>query len=124
MQLASWQSQVRKGAAELVVLNLLARAPRHGSAILDCVSGGIISEGTLYPLLARLEREGKISGRWVVEDHSRSPRKVYHVLRAGEEMLTAMNQFWHEFSQLVSASIEGELHVGLKLGSGTVPQRP
>jgi PadR family transcriptional regulator PadR len=108
MDISSWQSQLRKGAAELVVLSLLREGERYGLEILEQAggSGGVLSDGSLYPLLTRLEREGKLVARWAMGDDARIPRKYYRVSDEGEALIGEMQRLWHEFSAFVSGAIE------------------
>jgi PadR family transcriptional regulator PadR len=108
MDISSWQSQLRKGAAELVVLSLLKEGERYGLDILEQAggSGGVLSDGTLYPLLTRLEREGKLEARWAMADDARIPRKYYRLSDEGEALVGEMQRLWHEFSAFVSGAIE------------------
>jgi PadR family transcriptional regulator PadR len=105
MDVTGWQTQLRKGAAELVVLSLLKEQERYGLDILRHASGntGVLSDGTLYPLLTRLEREGKIIGRWALEDESRNPRKYYHLSAEGAALLVEMTRVWGDFAVFVSS---------------------
>jgi PadR family transcriptional regulator, regulatory protein PadR len=108
MDVGSWTIQLRKGAAELVVLSLLAGPERYGLELLDQAggSGGVLSDGTLYPLLNRLEREGKIVARWVMAEDAKVPRKYYRLSEQGEKMVGEMKRIWEEFSAFVSRAIE------------------
>ena len=108
MDVSSWQSQLRKGAAELVVLSLLAQGERYGVEILDAAggTGGVLSDGTLYPLLTRLEREGKVEARWAMVENAKIPRKYYRLTPDGEAMVAAMQPLWYEFSAFVTGAIE------------------
>src|SRR5438270_589076 len=108
MNVDSWQTQLRKGAAELVVLSLLRGRELYGLELLDRAggSGGILSDGTLYPLLARLEREGKLAGEWAMAEDARIPRKYYRLTAEGEALLAEMQRLWHEFSAFVTGAIE------------------
>jgi PadR family transcriptional regulator PadR len=108
MDIGSWQTQLRKGAAELVVLSLLSGGERYGLDILDSAggSGGVLSDGTLYPLLTRLERESKVEARWAMADGARIPRKYYRLTAEGKALLAEMQRTWHEFSAFVTGAIE------------------
>lgn len=108
MDIGSWQTQLRKGAAELVVLSLLQRRECYGLDILEHAggSGGVLSDGTLYPLLTRLKREGKIVARWAMAEDARAPRKYYRLSPEGEQMIREMKRVWQEFSAFVSAATE------------------
>ncbi|HYJ82736.1 MAG TPA: PadR family transcriptional regulator [Allosphingosinicella sp.] len=112
MDIGSWQSQLRKGAAELVVLSLLKKGERYGLDILEQAggSGGVLSDGTLYPLLTRLEREGKVEARWTMADDAKIPRKYYRLSGEGEALIGEMQRHWHEFSAFVSGAIEESRH--------------
>jgi PadR family transcriptional regulator PadR len=112
MNVDSWQSQLRKGAAELVVLSLLKQGDLYGGALLDRAggSGGIVSDGTLYPLLARLEREGKLSAEWAMAGDAKIPRKYYRLTAQGETLVAEMQRLWHDFSTFVTAAIEEKQH--------------
>lgn len=112
MDISSWQSQLRKGAAELVVLSLLKERERYGLDILEQAggSGGVLSDGTLYPLLTRLEREGKLEARWAMADDAKIPRKYYRLSDEGEALIGEMQRLWHEFSAFVSGAIEESRH--------------
>lgn len=107
MDIASWQTQLRKGAAELVVLSLLSGGERYGLDILEHAggSGGVLSDGTLYPLLTRLEREGKLEARWAMAEDAKVPRKYYRLSKDGEALIVEMQRVWFEFSAFVSGAI-------------------
>jgi PadR family transcriptional regulator PadR len=108
MDIISWQTQLRKGAAELVVLGLLKGGERYGLDILEHAggSGGVLSDGTLYPLLTRLEREGKVEARWAMAEDAKVPRKYYRLSKEGEALIAEMQRLWHEFSAFVTGAIE------------------
>jgi PadR family transcriptional regulator PadR len=108
MNVDSWQTQLRKGAAELVVLSLLKDRELYGIELLDRAggNGGILSDGTLYPLLARLEREGKLAGAWALPDDARIPRKYYRLTAEGEALVAQMQPLWRQFSAFVTGAIE------------------
>ena len=108
MDINSWQVQLRKGAAELVVLSLLRSGERYGLDILEQAggSGGVLSDGSLYPLLTRLEREGKVEARWAMADDAKIPRKYYRLTPEGEALVVEMLPVWQEFSAFVTGAIE------------------
>ena len=108
MEINSWQAQLRKGTAELVVMSLLANGPRYGLEILEQAggSGGVVSDGSIYPLLTRLEREGKVTATWVMAADAKIPRKYYRLTRVGAALVAEMQRIWSEFSTFVSNVIE------------------
>ena len=102
MDMTSWQAQLRKGAAELVVLATLAKGEAYGLQILDRANqaGEIVSDGALYPLRTRLEKAGKIVARWDMVEGT-NPRKYYRLTPEGEAMLGEMRRLWGGFRQMM-----------------------
>ena len=109
MNISTWKSQLRKGAAELVVLAVLRRSDHYGLQILEQVArldGLEISEGTIYPLLNRLQRDGKIESTWIDETGASHPRKYYRLTRDGARFLGEMESEWDSFSTSISKLLE------------------
>ena len=91
-----WDVQFRKGALEMAILALLNHEPRFGLQILQKLhefESLKITEGTLYPLLDRLKREGLIDSYWVQEGEFR-PRKYYRLSDRGIGKLNALRARW------------------------------
>ncbi|MCX7027778.1 MAG: PadR family transcriptional regulator [Spirochaetes bacterium] len=87
-----WKSQFRKGFLELCLLELLDAGGRsYGLAMMESLKAfGIeVSEGTLYPLLMRMTRDGSIAAIWETPDVGH-PRKYYHITEQGSALLIAM----------------------------------
>jgi len=107
MDISTWQSQLRKGAAELVIMSVVAGGERYGLQILEEANRGgeVVSEGALYPLLTRLEKDGKLTSRWVVED-APHPRKYYQLTKEGAEQLSAMREAWIAFRSAMTKVVE------------------
>src|SRR3954468_10593018 len=100
MDLAAWKAQIRKGAAELAVLATLDRGECYGVELLEQIHGvgGLeLSEGSIYPLLNRLQKEGKIRGRWVEDADAAHPRKYYQLTDEGRGLLAGMVAEWVQF---------------------------
>ncbi|HSJ14073.1 MAG TPA: PadR family transcriptional regulator [Longimicrobiales bacterium] len=79
---------------------ILERGERYGLEVLEeatRVPELGIAEGTVYPLLNRLEREGKLRSRWVSREDASHPRKYYSLTAEGAVMLAAMKEGWREF---------------------------
>lgn len=104
----SSQPQILKGLAELAVLSALADGPRYGVSILDRVrqeAGLAVAEGSIYPLLHRLERAGSVSAEWQLDgDHDR-PRKYYRLTPAGRTELQAAVEDWLRTSSALNAFV-------------------
>lgn len=110
MDIESWQSQLRKGATELVVLASLRTERAYGLGILEAVNakGPLLSEGGLYPLLARLEKSGRVAAKWELPDAGGNPRKYYQLTDAGRALLGDMRARWGEFRTTVDALLEDD----------------
>jgi transcriptional regulator len=99
--------ELKKGAADLLVLALLGERRRHGyelSRLIEQRSGGTLTLhlASLYTLLYRLERKGLIAGRWVEKPGERR-RRFYRLTPAGRALLGEEKQRWVEFVKAVSA---------------------
>lgn len=93
--------ELKKGSAELIILAIVAGAPRHGyeiSKLIEARSGGHLKfhVASLYPLLYRLEERGWIAGRWVEQPGVRR-RRCYALTDSGRRMLEQQRQTWHSF---------------------------
>lgn len=111
MDLVSWKTQLWKGAAELAVLAALERKERYGLEILQTLSGraGLeISEGTIYPLLQRLQKEGKVTARWIEEPGAGHPRKYYLLTADGTALLARMKDEWERFARGIDRVLQEE----------------
>lgn len=83
-----------------MILTIIERGERYGVEILEQVTGptGVeIADGTVYPLLNRLEREGKLRSRWVSDENASHPRKYYSLTVDGAAALRDMKEAWREF---------------------------
>lgn len=94
---SAWKSQLRKGTLELAVLLLLRRERRYGLELVELLNqaGLGISEGSIYPLLARLKSEKKVSTEWV-EEAAGHAHKYYELTARGRETCTALQAAWRE----------------------------
>lgn len=92
----NWTTQLRKGLLELSVLAALRQQRRYGYDLvqrLGRVPGLVIREGTVYPLLNRLKKEGLI--RSELEESPDGPaRKYYRLTRSGKTALNWMRVEW------------------------------
>lgn len=90
--------QLKKGVIEILILSLLSREKMYGYQLiqeLDSKSNGVfrMKEGTLYPVLYRLEDSGYIESCWEQDNEKRSvPRKYYMITGAGLNALENMKQ--------------------------------
>jgi PadR family transcriptional regulator PadR len=96
-------AQLRRGTLEYCVLALLSEGERYGFDLvreLSEVDGMVTSEGTIYPLLSRLRRDGLVTTSWQ-ESNSGPPRRYYKLSPAGEKALASFTQEWSRFRDAV-----------------------
>jgi DNA-binding PadR family transcriptional regulator len=100
-------SELRRGALVLAVLARL-REPQYGYSLRQALAeGGLpIEEGTLYPLLRRLESQGLLTSSWATE-HA-PPRRYYRLSAEGEQALAAMTAAWREQVRALNGFLETE----------------
>jgi PadR family transcriptional regulator, regulatory protein PadR len=92
----NWSTQLRKGMLEFCILNAIRGTSLYGYDIvrtLRGIEGLVISEGTIYPILSRLKREGLV-GTTLRESSEGPARKYYALTENGEAMLNKMNAYW------------------------------
>ena len=89
------KSQMRKGMLEYCVLLLLRRQPSYANDIINQLKDAdlIVVEGTLYPLLTRLKKDGLLSYEWR-ESIQGPPRKYYALTDEGSTALRSMDETW------------------------------
>ena len=88
---------IRKGLLELVVLKIIASKKVYAADILKKMNETEFNtqEGTLYPLLSRMRREGMVDYEWV-ESESGPPRKYYLLTAKGKQQLKNTMQYWKQ----------------------------
>ena len=98
-----WMTQARRGLIELCILTLVGQAARYGSTRHDPCSLAAVGgeQGTLYPLLRRLEKEQVISAQWQ-ESAAGPPRKYYTLTAAGDQRRDALAVEWIQLTQAVT----------------------
>jgi PadR family transcriptional regulator len=74
---------------------------------LSDVDGMVASEGTIYPLLSRLRRDGLVESMWR-ESAEGPPRRYYHLTDAGRAALAGFAREWSRFRDAVDHFMEGE----------------
>jgi PadR family transcriptional regulator PadR len=98
-------SQLRRGALEYCVLALLAREERYAFDIvrtLGQIDGMVTAEGTLYPLLSRLRKDGRVTTSWR-DSEAGPPRKYYAITAEGRRALADFVAEWTRFREAVEA---------------------
>jgi PadR family transcriptional regulator, regulatory protein PadR len=102
-------AQLRRGTLEYCVLALLRSEDRYAFDLvrdLALVDGMVTSEGTIYPLLARLRRDDMVATTWE-ESPSGPPRRYYRLTPKGRAALAAFTEEWERFRDAVDQLIGG-----------------
>jgi DNA-binding PadR family transcriptional regulator len=99
-----------KGHLDTLVLASLSRGPTHGYGLIGRLrelSDGAFDfpEGTIYPVLHRLERAGKLASSW--SEGTGRARRVYALTPAGEAALADGRAQWERFARTVAAVLGG-----------------
>jgi PadR family transcriptional regulator, regulatory protein PadR len=110
---AALDRELKKGAAELLLLSLLDSRPRHGyelGKLIEARSGGrlVFHIDSLYPLLYRLEEREWIKGSWVEKAGERR-RRFYRLTAEGRRVLARQRETWETFVDAVRL-VTGEEH--------------
>ena len=101
-------TQMLKGILPMVILAQLSSAESYGYELVTALaSSGIqVSTGTVYPLLTRLETEGKVTSRLVASDQGPA-RKYYRTTPTGDAFLAAHREGWAALTAAVGAIMKG-----------------
>jgi len=93
---------IRKGLLEFLILEIVSGNDVYVADILERLSGTDFAthEGTLYPLLSRMRREGLLDYDWR-ESASGPPRKYYRLTQAGRDNLAHFRAYWASMSKLI-----------------------
>jgi PadR family transcriptional regulator len=113
MRVKLFGRELKKGSAELLILSLIERRPRHGyeiSKLIEQRSEGVLTfnVASFYPLLYRLEKRGFISGRWV-EKAGQRRRRYYQLTAQGKTVLKEQRSSWAAFVNAID-QITGAEH--------------
>ncbi|RLP73161.1 PadR family transcriptional regulator [Mycetocola manganoxydans] len=102
-------TNIRKGVLEFCVLGLLARREMYGLELANELVGRSLtaSEGSLYPLLARLRDSGAVDTRWNAPDVGRA-RRYYTITARGHDQLRAFADVWRTIVPQVGALLQEE----------------
>ena len=109
MNLENWQTQLRKGLLDIVILNLLQHGRCHGYEMVQTlkqIKGLKIREGNIYPILARLQTDGLVASK---KEPSRDgpPRKCFELTKLGRNTLKDMNAHWCQIAENIERIKKG-----------------
>lgn len=104
--------QLKKGVLEMLVLKLICEKPAYGYELLSELKnplrgGSALKEGTLYPILYRLEDDGMIRSQWSTGEGRTAPKKIYEATDAGQAENLRRQRVWREFDDTVNAFLQG-----------------
>ncbi|MGW6915387.1 PadR family transcriptional regulator [Kitasatospora sp. NPDC054939] len=95
------RSQLLRGVLDLCLLALIAERPRYGFEFTQGLAESgldLVSDGSIYPLLTRMERTGLITAFRAPSPSGGAPRKYYRLTEAGQAELAAGRAGWHAFA--------------------------
>ena len=95
--------QLRKGILELAILGCLYHESHYGYSLVKTLSGEgdiTLTEGTIYPILSRLAKEGLIRSEWI-ESQQGPPRKYYSVTAGGKKTFEVLNGEFKKLAELI-----------------------
>ena len=101
----NWTTQLRKGVLELCILNVVDQSRVYGYDIVKQLRGIdalVIREGTVYPILSRLRRDGLVSTS-LQESPEGPARKYYEISARGKQVCVEMNAYWDVLKQGIDA---------------------
>lgn len=107
----NWQTQLRKGTLDIVILNLLSHRPCHGYEMVRRMKkiGRLkIREGNVYPILARLQQEDLIES-YTEQSTGGPPRKYFRMTETGRQTLEQMNTHWEHLIQSIRTIQKGDV---------------
>jgi len=90
----NWRTQINKGFFPFIILKAIAKKRQYGYSLLVTINdetGLEVSEGTIYPILVRLNEVGLVSAKWT-EQKSGMPRKYYEVSDEGRKAIETMEE--------------------------------
>lgn len=108
-QISKLRLELRRGIVVLAVLSQMDTA-RYGYSLIQRLAeqGLEIEEGTLYPLLRRLEKQGLLESEWEISESH--PRKYYKISPAGREVLNTLTADWFETVKVMGDILQGGSH--------------
>lgn len=106
--------ELLKGSTDLLILSILSQGPAYGYHIAketNARTDGLLrlKEGSLYPMLHKLESQGLIVGKWAPSERGPA-RKYYRMTARGRRVLAAKASEWRRFASAVTVALEGAAH--------------
>lgn len=108
-----YESQMKKGVLDMLVLKLLENKEKYGYQIISQLKEKsnerfILKEGTLYPILYRLEEDGYVESKWSEAEGKKLARKYYKITPEGKKALTEIKSLWQDINSSAKIIMEAE----------------
>ncbi|MDE6406329.1 MAG: PadR family transcriptional regulator [Lachnospiraceae bacterium] len=106
-----YERQMKKGVLDMLVLRLLKSEAKYGYQIIQEMREKseeifLLKDGTLYPILYRLEDDGLVVSKWSGAVGKQVPRKYYEITREGKRTLDEIEDVWKRISDGVVRIME------------------
>ena len=106
-----YEKQMKKGVLEMLVLKLLLNEPKYGYQIIQEMKEKseevfLLKDGTLYPILYRLEDDGLVESEWSETEGRQVPRKYYRITSKGIASFEEIRDVWMRKSGGVNKILE------------------
>lgn len=103
------RAQMIKGVLELALLSVLKERAQYGLEILHRLNDEVqldVADGTIYPLLHRMEAAGFVAAEWRIEGRNARPRKYYALTENGNVELETLWENWLDMRMRIDALLE------------------
>lgn len=110
-----YESQMKKGVLDMLVLKLLENEEKYGYQIISELKEKsserfVLKEGTLYPILYRLEDDKFVESKWSEAVGKKVPRKYYVITEEGRKALKEIENLWRDITNSAAMIMEGNGH--------------